>query len=97
MGGTLTLTDGCLRVQAEEYPAEKGYLVIWPAGFTYAETSAGLTVYNADRERVAAVGEAVTLGGGEVSRSYEVEFEENARQVLTEACSGPYWLAGTVE
>lgn len=92
--GELRLVDGCLRV-GEEYAGQQGALIIWPSGFWAAEEKGVIVVYDAESQTVAAVGDFVDMGGGEV---WEVFVSPTAQESVTEQppaeCPGPYWIVG---
>ena len=82
--GKLELINGCLRVGEN--------LLIFPYGFTLRNTNDTLTVYDAAGQRLAAVGDTIRLGGGQLGtgeNNTPLEFEN-------ERCNGPYWIIGDV-
>ena len=82
--GHLRLHDRCLVVESVDVP--KGYLVIWPPGFSLEGSGSGLSMLNGGRQVVAKLGDRVLLAGGhsKVGTAYSGE------------CDGQYFKAGRV-
>ena len=82
---------GCLRLDLDDR-----HTVIWPAGFTVAETAGGeLRILDGDGREVGRVGERFRLGGGEVTTLHEgIPMTEADRRAALERCPGRYWIVG---
>jgi hypothetical protein len=80
----LDLRQGCL--------LGKGYLLVWPDGFTYADG----VVHDAEGNVVAAVGRSFSVGGGLVDPSHA---EQETGDTIPDACLGgpeSVWMVGDV-
>ena len=83
-------------VYAEELHSGTRYLVIWPPGTWLADGSRPAEVVGRDGNVIAAMGEAVRVGGGEMP---SLEFLRTLLEHdIPEPCvGGHYWLASDVE
>ncbi len=88
--GRLLLVSNCLRL--DEYP--NNYLLVWPPDYQVRLEKDTLDIFDnlTGNHVVWHIGEAVVLGGGEVSR-----FNNGERPLFSADCGGPYWLVGDVE
>lgn len=83
--------DGCIELVAEG----ESYLPIWPAGYSVARRDGQLVIVDGGGEDVAAIGDLVDLGGGEIERELA---EESAGDSLSDQCEiGHYWLVSLAE
>ena len=57
-------------------------------------TNNTIQVTDQENQAVAQVGEAVQLGGGEIST--EARMIQELREPLPATCSGPYWIASGI-
>ncbi len=88
--GPLTMVDGCLRIGE----GEASHVVVWPPDFEVGREGDLIWVFYDDHEVEVQLGQAVSLGGGEVA-SIDA-FDERTRQRVPTGCAGPYWLAGSI-
>jgi imidazolonepropionase-like amidohydrolase len=89
--GTLTLSDGCLRIVQGD---AVDYLIIWPPHVRLEVSGGSVRVLDEERRTTAQVGGEVRLGGGEVQISAPILKE--LRHPLPDECPGPYWLASGI-
>lgn len=90
--GTLTLEDGCLRLQNG---TDEGYAAIWPFGFSFQVEGDEVTVLGREGESVARVGERILVGGGEMPGVTAEEIAPYVEQPVR--CTGTYWSVASVE
>ena len=90
--GTLIIANDCLRVQAPE--GDTSYLIIWPPHVALNITNNMIQLTDQESQAVVQVGDAVQLGGGEISP--ETEMVQELREPLPAACPGPYWIASGI-
>lgn len=88
--GPLTTIDGYLRIGE----GEASRLVVWPPDFEIIRKGDSIWVFYDGHEVEVRVGQAVSLGGGEIV-SVDAFDERTGRQVPT-GCPGPYWLVGNI-
>lgn len=91
--GKLIAREGCLRVSADD--AELGVLIIWQPDYFLNDDNGSVEVLDRDGRVVARVGQKVSMGGGEVPLT--AELERQLREPITSRCEGPYWLMGEME
>lgn len=94
--GTLTFEDGCLRLSSHT----ERHLLIWRPGHSASWRNGRITVFDGPTE-VAWVGEALTVGGGEIrageTPNADAHIEEQIRQRIPSQCRlGLYWKVGGV-
>ncbi len=89
--GTLTLTDGCLRIKEGD---KFNYLIIWPPQTRLDLSSNSIRVFDEKSRVTARVGQTVRLGGGQIQTSAPILKE--LRYPLPNKCPGPYWLASGI-
>jgi hypothetical protein len=90
--GTLTLEDGCLRLQ---HGTNEGYAAIWPFGFGFRTEGGEVTILDGDGESVTRVGERVLVGGGELPGVTAEDIAPYVEQPVR--CAGTYWVVASVE
>lgn len=90
--GTLLLVDDCLRVQERE--GNTSYLIIWPPHVVLNITNNRIQLTDQENLAVAQVGEAVQLGGGEIST--EAPMIQELREPLPVTCPGPHWITSGI-
>lgn len=83
--GTLTLEDGCLRLQDG---TEEGYAAVWPSGFSFRAEGDEVTIVDSEGELVARVGERLLVGGGELPGVRAAELAPYVEQPVR--CAGTY-------
>ncbi|MFZ6030990.1 MAG: hypothetical protein ACOYYS_25055 [Chloroflexota bacterium] len=88
--GELALVDNCLRAQNDE---GADYLPIWPHGFSVRGEGQALQIVDADNQAIAGVGDTLQIGGGEIPAETA---DSLTVAPVTDRCSGPYWLVGTI-
>lgn len=88
--GTIEADDaGCLRAEPE---SESAYTFVWPKSYVLDTSEAVPVVLNDQGERVAALGEEFTFGGGVVEELLDsMGFTEEDR-TAAEACPGRFWI-----
>lgn len=89
---TLTLEDGCLRLQDG---TDEGYAAIWPFGFGFRTEGGEVTVLDSEGESVARVGERLLVGGGEMPGVTAEDIVPYVEQPVR--CAGTYWSVASVE
>lgn len=90
--GTLTLTEGCLRVQSD---TNEGYTPIWPFEYGFEVQGGSGSVLGREGQVLARVGDYIRVGGGEGPLSAEALEEVVATGPVR--CAGPYWYVASVE
>jgi hypothetical protein len=70
--GWLFIDNDCLRLKPVWFLG-KGYLLIWPHGYSAEVIDGKLHVLDESGEPVAKVGDRVTIGGGEVPKAFAEE------------------------
>jgi hypothetical protein len=87
--GNLELDDDWLRLET----ASSSYVLIWPYGFSVRGGEDEIQVLDGDGQVVAVVGEAIKVGGGEVT----AETAENyIGKLLPDDLGGPFWIVSEV-
>lgn len=83
--GKLIVSGGCLRIGPGYGPGDT-VLIYWPYGYSYRDTTEGISVFDGRGRFVATVGDYLSLAGGEY------------RDDITGGrCKGPTWNAGSVD
>ena len=91
MDGLLVIERTLLRLEAGY---GKKYLAIWPNGYSYhTGLEGGHQIYDENDQRVAEVGNAIKLAGGEISGDV---VEKYIGVSLPPTWQGPYWLVSDV-
>lgn len=89
LSGTLVVQDGCLMVMPEA--GGNRIMLAWPRGFTVArsESEGDVTMITDAEERVASMGDMVSLGGGPVARDQIVAGDGGTYRIgaLRRTCS----------
>ncbi|MFZ6030992.1 MAG: hypothetical protein ACOYYS_25065 [Chloroflexota bacterium] len=88
--GELVLVDNCLRAQSDD---GADYLPIWPQGFSLRGEGQALQIVGADNQAIASIGDTLQIGGGEIPAETA---DSLTVAPVTDRCSGPYWLVGTI-
>ncbi len=87
--GRLVLENHCLRLKPYYLPFSKGYLLIWPYGYSLKTQDSKICVIDAKGEIVAKVGNWIKVGGGNVSLDI---VEKYTGEPLPVNYNGPYWI-----
>lgn len=94
--GELVMTDGCLRVKADNGTS---YLLVWPPE-QHTVSVEGDTIRIVDRVEGKTVmwhiGEIVRLGGGGGESIEHLDERLRPELPLPANCPGPYWVVGSV-
>src|SRR5574341_41831 len=85
-GGTLVLTDNCIRLERGESLAN--YLLIWPPDFNFTIENDTIKVLNDKDEIVASIGDRVQMGGGEIHLLSQLD--KSIQEQVPSQCPGPY-------
>ena len=88
--GWLMRYDNCLRLKAF-YCFGKGYLLIWPYGFSQEMEENEIRVLDNNDKVVARVGDYIRFAGGEIPIE---SVEKVIGGHLPDNCTGPYILVG---
>jgi hypothetical protein len=88
--GPLTMADGCLRIG----DGGASRVVVWPPDFEVSREGDLLWVFYDDHEVEVRLGQAVSLGGGDVE-SIDA-FDERTRRQVPSGYPGPCWLVGSI-
>ena len=91
--GELVSENGCLRVRDLDHGSD--HLIIWPYDSEMTADGQGVRVRISDgSEATLSVGEAVRIGGGELSLSF---VQRRVGQPIPSEClGGSYWVAGQI-
>jgi hypothetical protein len=89
-GRVIADSAGCLRFDSPD-PAT----VVWPKGFSIAESGSTMTVRNGAGRQIGRIGGTFRLGGGEVA-SVQQGISPDDRERLETSCPGRYWIVGDV-
>ena len=84
--------QGCLRRGSADR-----HTMVWPHGWTFDAAGDGIRILDEDGALVGHVGEAFSLGGGEVtSLPDHMGFTDADRELAEAHCPGRYWIVGEV-
>ncbi len=83
----LTLEDGCLSIGE--------HLIIWQPDYFANDNHGQIEILNRDGKVVARVGQEVSMGGGEIPLTPELE--RQLFEPIPSQCHGPYWLLGQLD
>ena len=90
--GKLVAKEGCLRVSSSN--EDSGILIIWQSDYFLNQNKDSIEVLNREGQVVARVNEEISIGGGEVPLTAELELQ--LREPIPSQCKGPYWLMGEI-
>ena len=80
--------QGCLRVDTDDR-----HTIVWPRGYTARLDGDAVVISDAAGARVAATGDVIQLGGGEVSMLPAGLLAEPTRAAALTSCAGKFWIA----
>ncbi|HMT20783.1 MAG TPA: hypothetical protein PKE20_05975 [Promineifilum sp.] len=94
--GELMVVDGCIRLVDQGNATS--YLLIWSDDHTTKDENGVLVIHDGAGQRVAQIGDWVTMGGGEDDRIEPITDTTFGLQEPTPPeCPGPYWVMGNIE
>lgn len=82
-----------------EQDSDNSFFPIWPPSFTANIQDASLTeVYDSAGESVGAVGDEISLGGGEIEtlKGSGPMIPTSAHETIDNLCPGKFWIVGGV-
>ena len=91
MSGTVVELDGCIRVRSDA--GSRGHLLVWQPDHRIQRNGERIEIVDGSGKVLARVGEQIRIGGGEMPRA---AVEKALKAPLPPACTGPYWMAGSV-